>query len=193
VARMLVRDARPADAAAMARVFVDSFHAGHRGQMPDWLIGTRTYAASERGWARTMGEMADGSDPARCLLVAEDAEQGIVGVAMGGPPKPWAADEDAPAREATGELYALYVDPRQWRRGVGRALLGAVAARLAAAGRPRLLVGVLAANAPARRFYEAAGGRLLGQRPFDDEGVLFDEAVYVWAEGAGPAPTVSTW
>ncbi len=176
-----VRPARLDDAPAMARVFVASYQSGHRGQMPDWLIETRTYAASERGWRRNLAELAVAAEPDRCLFVAEAAGGEVVGVAMGGPPKPWPAD-DAARRTATGELYALYVHPRHWRRGLGRALFDGAAAWLAARGRRRLLVGVLAANAPARRFYEAAGGRLLGQRTFDYEGVRLDEAVYVWDE-----------
>ena len=154
--------------------------------MPAWLIATRTYAVSERGWRRTLGELADDPDPDGCLFVAE-AEG--AGVAMGGSPTPWPADEAARAARPTGELHALYVHPRHWRRGVGRALFAAAAAWLAERGRRRLLVGVLAANAPARRFYEAAGGRWLGERVFEDEGVLLDEAVYVWDEppGAGGA------
>jgi ribosomal protein S18 acetylase RimI-like enzyme len=166
----------------MARAFVDGFHAGHRGHYPDWLIGTRTYAASERGWRRTLGEMADEPEPERCVLLAESDGE-VAGVVMGGPPKPWPEDDQARAARPTGELYALYVDPRHWRRGAGRALLSAAAAWLAARGRRRLLVGALADNGPARRFYEAVGGRLLGHRPTEDEGVVFDEVVYVWEDG----------
>jgi GNAT superfamily N-acetyltransferase len=184
-----VRPARLDDAPAMARVFVDSFHTAHRGQMPDWLIETRTYAASERGWRRNLAELADDAEPDRCLFVAEAAGGEVVGVAMGGPPKPWPAD-DAARRAATGELYALYVHPRHGRRGFGRALFDATAAWLAARGRRRLLAGALAANAPARRFYEAAGGRLLGLRVVDDEGVSLDEAVYVWDEPPRPGRPV---
>ena len=181
-----VRPARPDDAPAMARVFVDYFHAGHRGQIPDWLIETRTYAASERGWRRNLDELDDDPHPDRCLFLAEDPDGRVVGVTMGGPPKAWPADDAAGDARPTGELYALYVDPGRWRRGVGRALFDATAAWLAARGRRRLVAGVLAANAPARRFYEAAGGRWLGERVFEDEGVALDEAVYVWDELPGP-------
>jgi ribosomal protein S18 acetylase RimI-like enzyme len=177
-----VRHAHLEDAAAMARAFVDSYHAGHRGQMPDWLIATRTYTASEAGWRRTLAEMADEPDPERCVLVAESDGE-VAGVVMGGPPKPWAEDDEARAARPTGELYALYVDPRYWRRGAGRALLNAAAAWLADHGRRRLVVGVLAANGPGRRFYEGVGGRLLGRRPTEDEGVMLEEAVYVWDGG----------
>jgi ribosomal protein S18 acetylase RimI-like enzyme len=164
----------------MGRVFVDSYRTGHRGQVPDSFLTSRTYEGSARAWARDLVELAGESDPTTCILVAEDAASGVVGVVMGGPAEPWPADETARAARPTGELYALYVDPRHQGRGFGRALLEAAAAWLAGRGRRRLLVGVLVANGPARRFYEASGGRLLGQRPYEEEGVVLDEAVYVW-------------
>ncbi len=58
----------------------------------------------------------------------------------------------------------------------------AVAADLAQQGMTALQIGCLAANAPARRFYEALGGRLVGERLFDEEGVLLPEVVYEWAD-----------
>ena len=182
---MKVRAARLADAPAMARVFVDTYHAAHRGQMPDWLLETRTYETSERGWVRTIVELAARAEPEECVLVAEAADGGIVGVAMGGPARPWADDQAARAVRPTGELYALYVDRGHQRRGVGRGLVRGVARFLAGRGRRRIVIGVLAVNDPARRFYEAMGGHLLGQRPCDDEGVLLEEAVYAW-DDSGP-------
>jgi hypothetical protein len=43
-------------------------------------------------------------------------------------------------------------------------------------------IGCLAANAPARRFYEAIGGRLVGERLFDEQGVMLPEVVYEWTD-----------
>jgi hypothetical protein len=45
-----------------------------------------------------------------------------------------------------------------------------------------LQIGCLAANVPARHFYEAIGGRLIGERLFDEEGVMLPEVVYEWAD-----------
>lgn len=44
-----------------------------------------------------------------------------------------------------------------------------------------LQIGCLAANAPARGFYAAIGGRLVGERLFDEDGVMLSEVVYEWA------------
>jgi len=182
---MSVRTARIADASAMARAFVDTFRAAHRDQMPNWLLETRTYETSERGWVETIAELAASGEPEECVLVAEGEGGEIFGVAMCGPAKPW--DDDRAAREVRpkGEVYVLYVDRGYQRQGIGRKLAEGMALFLSGRGSRRLLIGVLAANDPARRFYEAIGGRLIGQRPFDDEGVLLDEVVYAW-DDTGP-------
>ena len=60
-------------------------------------------------------------------------------------------------------------------------MLAAVAAELAARGTSRVQIAVLAANAPARGFYEALDGRLVGARQFDEGGVALPEVVYEWA------------
>jgi ribosomal protein S18 acetylase RimI-like enzyme len=172
---LTVRPALAEDAEAMGRVFVDSFHAGHRGQIPDWLLETRTYEVSSRGWARTLASPSPGAH----LYVAE-LDGALAGVGMAGPPAPWPPDDPARAGVPTGECYALYVAPSAQGRGVGAALLRALASRLASDGMARLLVGVLSVNAPARGFYSALGGRLLGERDTFDEGVRLDESVYVW-------------
>ncbi len=45
------------------------------------------------------------------------------------------------------------------------------------------MVGCLTSNAPARRFYEALGGRLLGKRAIDVHGTPLQETVYGWDAG----------
>ena len=66
-------------------------------------------------------------------------------------------DPDAGAR--TGEVAALYVDPAQWRRGVGRALLGEALRRVPTDRWDEMTLWVLAGNEAARAFYAAAGFR----------------------------------
>jgi hypothetical protein len=43
---------------------------------------------------------------------------------------------------------------------------------------PTLLIGCLAANANTRRFYEALGGHVVGERAFDEDGIMLPEVVY---------------
>src|SRR5258706_13290124 len=174
---MRIRVACEEDAAAMARVMVDTHLAAHRDQMPAAAWAKRaqewTYAVSERAWARALREIAAGASPQACIYVAEDGGD-LVGLAMGGPVK----TADIPQ---TGEVYALYVQASHQERGLGGRLLQVVAAHLAQRSMPALQIGCLAANAPARRFYESLGGRVVGERLFDEAGGLLPEVVYGWA------------
>jgi ribosomal protein S18 acetylase RimI-like enzyme len=70
-----------------------------------------------------------------------------------------------PSRDETavGELYAIYVDPDDWSRGAGRALIARAEERLAEDYGVATLW-VLEGNPRARRFYEAAGWQVDGAR-----------------------------
>jgi GNAT superfamily N-acetyltransferase len=174
-----IRNAAIEDAPAMAKVMVDTFLAAHRGRMPEAAWQKRrqewTYEVSERSWARTLREIADGTDSRTCLYVALDEAGEIVGLVMGRP-----ADEDATGH--TGGVGPLYILPSHQGRGLGRRLVQAVAARLARHGMTALRIGCLAANTPARRFYEALGGVVVAEREVDEEGFMMPEVVYGWAD-----------
>ncbi|MHB1536010.1 MAG: GNAT family N-acetyltransferase [Acidimicrobiales bacterium] len=62
-----------------------------------------------------------------------------------------------PSRDAdmarAGELYAIYVDPRQRGRRVGRALMVDARSRRAEEGHDEALLWVLVGNERAERFY----------------------------------------
>jgi [ribosomal protein S18]-alanine N-acetyltransferase len=63
------------------------------------------------------------------------------------------------------EILAIGVHAGARRRGLGRALLAAAMARLAAAGTRRLLLEVAEDNPAALRLYERAGFVPVGRRP----------------------------
>ncbi len=62
-------------------------------------------------------------------------------------------------RGPAGVLYDLVVDPARRREGIGRLLLTATAAELAARGAPRLVLSTAERNAPAQRLFASAGFR----------------------------------
>jgi GNAT superfamily N-acetyltransferase len=176
---MRIRAAVVDDAPAMGRVMVDSWLSAHRGQMPDaaWQkrVDEWTPAVSARGWARTFTEREDGNAARDVLLVAEDDGGGLSGLVSG-----IAADDDASGSIA--EIGALYVRPDRRSQGIGGSLLREAASELASLGFSALHIGVLAANCPARGFYEAMGGREIGQRMFDEEGYLLPMTIYGWSD-----------
>lgn len=182
---MVVRTARIEDAPAMARVIVDTCRSAHRGHVPEayWQkrYGEWTYADSERNWRRMLGQSASGKTPRECAFVAVDphgervSDGEVVGLAVGGPSR-----GGRPAR--TGEIHCLYIRERCQRHGLGRRLVQVVAAYLAARGMPALRIGCLEVNTPARRFYEALGGQVVGERESSDSGFTLREVIYGWED-----------
>lgn len=153
---MTIRIATTDDAPALARVLVDTIRSAHRGQIPDELLLkpplAEAYAESETNWRRSIQEIADGDNPQAQIFVAQDETGAVVGLTMAGPPK----QELLPN---SGEIYTLYVLPSHHGRGYGRALVQAAAEFLVQVGISSLLIGSLATNTPACRFYASLGGR----------------------------------
>lgn len=79
-------------------------------------------------------------------------------------------------------IYTLYVRESHQRRGLGRRHVQAVASRLAEMGMTALVLHCWAANAPARCFYEALGGRVIWEREVDEFGVMVPEVMYGWPD-----------
>lgn len=167
---MLVRPARPGDAAGIARVHVDGWRSTYPGIVPDAYLAGLSHAVYEERWRARLAA----PPPGTCTFVVEQ-DGLVVGFAMGGPER----DGDP---EYPGELYAIYVLPGHQGRGAGRRLVAAVAASLAEAGRHALLVWVLEANASGRRFYEALGGRPVRRREIEIGGAHLPELGYGWRD-----------
>lgn len=147
--------------------------------MPDEVLFNpsleEAYVESERNWQRSLQQIADDPNLQERIFVAENETGAVVGLAMGGTPK----QELLPN---SGEVYALYMLPNQQGHGLGRRLVQAVVDHLAQLGMTSLLIGCLAVNTPARRFYEVLGGRVVAERQTDEGGILLPEVVYGWEE-----------
>ena len=164
---MEIRRATEADAAAIARVHVESWRSTYRGLLPEGLLDSLSLERRTEMWQRILRE----EQPSPTVFVAE-GEAGVAGFASGGP-------ERSGDAVYTGELYAVYLLAEAQGRGAGRQLVAAVARDLATAGHRAMLVWVLAAN-PSRRFYEALGGPELRSRREDIGDLAMDEVAYGW-------------
>ncbi|MEM7113994.1 MAG: GNAT family N-acetyltransferase [Chloroflexota bacterium] len=170
----MIRQARVEDAERMGEMLVATWLAAHEGQMPHHLWEKRrrkwTPAVSARGWRGTLQEMAEGGDGRSCIYLAVTETGDIIGLC--------AAFAEAVQPQAS--VVALYVRQEQQRVGNGRLLLQTTFDHLQRGRIETVHIGVLAANTPARRFYERMGGVLIGERSFDEEGTPLPEAVYGW-------------
>ena len=165
-----VRRARVEDAHAIASVWVESWRDAYRGIVPDdyldsidverWADRQRRYRGEPHGNATTFVAEVDG-------CIAGWTSSGL--------------NRD-PSLPFEGELYTLYISPEYQRRGIGRRLMGVAAKSLVEAGIASMLLWVLADNWNARRFYEAAGGRVAGEQNVTIGGASLREVAYGWEE-----------
>ncbi|MDE2072086.1 MAG: GNAT family N-acetyltransferase [Alphaproteobacteria bacterium] len=162
-----IRPARPDDADAVARVYIDSWHDTYAGVLPTPLLCAMTPNGQSSRWGATI--RARGCET---VLVAEHERFGLVGMASMGPARDAALPFDS-------EVYTLYVDPNFYERGVGRALLSASFAALAARGFGSCVIWAHARN-PARFFYEALGGRQVAARTVRMMGGAVPETAFGW-------------
>ena len=89
---------------------------------------------------------------------SDDPGAGVLVVEEGGEPRGFATL--GPSRyepPPVGEVYMFFVHPRHWRRGVGRALMGAALDELRRLRCEEATLWSLAENDRASRFYEALG------------------------------------
>lgn len=166
---MLLRPAQPDDAIAVARVHVRSWQAAYRTLLPDDYLDQLD--PEDRAEAYDFAT----TDPEKPrTIVADDGDAShILGFATTQPSRD-------PSTGDHGELCALYVDPEQWGRGVGVALIAAARAHLADAGFRNAVLWLLAGNLRGERFYQRDGWASDGVRRTDTVwGVTVEEVRYL--------------
>jgi ribosomal protein S18 acetylase RimI-like enzyme len=141
-----IRPARKVDARGIAEVRVRTWQKAYRDILPTEFLNGLSVDAGERRWRDVLSAPA----PERGTWVAESAGQ-VVGFVTSG------AVRGQPAQPLTGEVYAIYVLPDCWDRGVGRTLLARAERELMERGYATAMLWVLADNQRARTFYERAG------------------------------------
>jgi ribosomal protein S18 acetylase RimI-like enzyme len=160
-----VRQARPSDAADLARIYIESWQDTYAGLISLSLLGAMSLKHHTARWQATLR----GSG---AVLVAEDAAAGAIGLASLG-----AARDGALGFE--GEIYTLYVDPVFLGRGAGRALMTGAFERLKDRKYRSCLVWAHARN-NACFFYEAMGGRRVAERVTRMMGEPTPEIAFGW-------------
>jgi len=164
----VVRPARGEDAAAIARVEVETWRATYPGILPDRVLVGMSLERQRGSWAGLI-RYRPGD-----VLVAEREDWGLVGFGNCGAQR----DTNLPF---DGEVFTLYVAPEAQNQGIGRDLLRAMFARLLEKGRGSALIWVISAN-PSRFFYERQGGKRALFRKIRVGGELVDAIAYAWPD-----------
>jgi ribosomal protein S18 acetylase RimI-like enzyme len=140
---MIVRQARLEDARAIAAIHVHAWQMAYQGIVPSAFLGSLSVEQREGVWRQNLEQGTSET------LVAEDRQ--VLGWISA------AGSRDPDALPTTGEVWAIYVDPPYWRRGVGRRLWREAEGHLQASGFSEITLWVLKDNAPAIAFYESIG------------------------------------
>ena len=171
-----VRPVRLEDAPELARVLTETQRATFEGLVPDACLDSPTREESERNWRRFIESGA--LEQGEFLLVAEDMQGRMAGFVLAG----GATEEDfGEPGQVVRELSVLMVDSDWQRKGIGRLLVGRVAAAFKAQGTEAVLVGVHADN-PNHAFYRRLGARRVAVRPYDWAGYQSEMVYYLWDE-----------
>lgn len=165
---MSIRPAKPRDATAMARIYVDTWKATYRGILPDAYLDTMRMGDSARALSREM------AGPGVISLVAESKQGHVAGLITGG-------IDRRRDRVYGGEIFSLYVEKTHQRRGVGKDLVTHLVERMNHQDIFAVKVQVLQAN-PYRRFYEKLNGVLLACGRIRFAGTELAACTYGWID-----------
>lgn len=163
--RIRLRRATEADAEALGAVHVRAWREAYAGMVPDAILAGLDPSRRARVWR-------DGLARGLAVQLAE-RNGAIVGFSSGG-------RQRDPSLPYPAEIHAVYVLRCAQRLGIGRALMAGSAGDLLAAGHVSAMLWVLEANAPARRFYDALGGREIARREQQREGFHAVGIAYGW-------------
>lgn len=146
-----VRAGEPGDAPEIARINVDAWQHAYRGIVDDAVLDRMLPESRVPGWLRVLAL----PEPSRVFVAVEEA--GKIGAYC-------AVDavreaEDAHPDLNTGELVAIYADPRYRGTGAGHQVHEAAVKHLVDQGFRYAVLWVFQDNADSRAFYEAHGWR----------------------------------
>jgi ribosomal protein S18 acetylase RimI-like enzyme len=146
---LVIRPATPADVPTIGRLGALLVRTHHDFDPQRFLAATERTAD---GYASFLGSQLRESDV--IVLVAE-AHAEVLGYTYAG----IEGTDYMSLRGPAGVLYDIVVDPAHRGHGVGRLLLDATLAALAAGGAPRVVLSTAERNEPAQRLFARAGFR----------------------------------
>lgn len=167
---MSIREATTEDAARIAELHVEGWEE-FRAFVPRAVMDARTVGSRTAEWA----EFLAGDRTGTRTTVAE-LDGAVIGFAS-------TRLLDEPEHGANGEIKNLFVDAAVRGEGVGRRLLADSARWLAANGGEPIVLYSFTEN-PYRGAYDRLGGRVVGERPTEWDGIVVPETGYVWGSAA---------
>lgn len=141
---MIIRRARPDDALRITTIHVEAWRVAYRGIFPDEFLQALSIEQRQAVWRQNL----EAGLSATWIAENENTALGWISAA---------ASRDFDATPETGEIWAVYIHPDQWRKGVGRALCAAAEQELRRRGFTEETLWVLQENERAIQFYRSIG------------------------------------
>jgi len=145
-----IRQAYAGDAEAIAELHVLSWRGAYRGILPDSFLDLEADAERRAAWQRFFASPPVGG----VVFIALDRDRTVHG---------FVAFEHGEEAGYDAVIENLHVAPESKGKGLGKRLLGAVAAHLIAEGQGSVCLRVYDDNVVAIRFYEKLGGQADGK------------------------------
>ncbi len=147
--KLVVRAASADDAGSIVEASIRAWEEGFRGIVPAEIDPRHAWDRN-----RLRARLRDRErDTAHAVAELDGLVMGYI---------VFGASRDHDATSRIGEIWALYVDPRAWRRGLGRGLVRHALRELSDTGFRSATLWTLAESPSAKAFYEACGFSLDG-------------------------------
>lgn len=165
-----IRLASVNDARHIAEVHVAAWKTTHHEIFPTSVLEALSVDKRETSWKEILLETR--TDPITFVACGPAAE--VVGFACGGA-------ERTGSLPCDGELHAIYLLEAIRGQGLGTLLVRRLARELHSRGFSSMAVWVVALN-PYRKFYEALGATVIGEKTIERGGKSFVEIAYGWQD-----------
>lgn len=171
-----LRQGDVSDAAKIAACHVASWQVGYRGFVADSYLDSLTVEKRTADWQEWL--QAEGLH----MQLAVDSQQNVAGFLSFGPVRTRFPGDKGVIASVPGEVYACYVHPDHWRKGVGRSLFATVPALCKAKRYGAFGLWVLEGNKTGIQFYTNLGGARSGKMDVDVGAQQLKELAFVWRD-----------
>lgn len=171
----MIRKATQDDIPTIAALHIEGWKGAYGGIVDQAYLDSLTVEKRIKDW---QGWLA--AEESEVFLAEEDGKPaGFVVIGRTKTPPPGSS----PIRPShSGEIYALYLHPDFWRKGIGTTLIKHAARELKERKHSTVCLWVLDANVRARAFYEKMGGQKIGNKMIEIGPSKLKEVCYGWKD-----------
>ena len=162
---MIIRPVEKADLYGVAKIKVETWNNSYKGIVDNTYLEKMDYKKTANKWLKNF-------DNENFIVAVED--QQIMGFCRYGN----RIDEIDRFKEYDGEIYAIYIDKKFQRQGIGNEMVKVACSELKKQNKNKVLIWCLEDNLEARKFYKRISGKELGIKKSNIGGKEYNEIAY---------------